>query len=316
MTSNFFNNNDVKKSLNSKQDIHSVDSNKNKLTFEKAFSFRKSNANTGSIIANPSNSNLNNLLTQSHITGNISNNATPLVINNFPPQSQISISINNFNISNYNMNSKKFKKSNNLISNSLNMTPNNLIEVTKSMDSHKISANLIPGIIQSNNNNSSNATLTPNRAASKNKSFVYINDESSPMKQNQIVDKIDKIQCNLQSSKNNTNVFNSGTKLKIVKSEFYPNKEGKLKPCLTKKPNKIETIIDGNNDDSFINELADLLNNVDTKKQPIIHAPQVNELKQEFIPDEDNKIIHVNEVINFNLRRSLTQELTLHNYNR
>jgi hypothetical protein len=294
---NIFNNN-LKKSFNSKLDMQSVDSNKYKLTFEKAFSFRKSNANTASIVPNSSNTNLNTLLTQPQIHGGISNNSNPIVINNFPPQSQISISINNFNISNYNMNTKKFKKSPNQISSSLNITPYSQVDVTKSLESQKFSTNLIPSLSQATNTSNSNTVTTPNRAGTKNKSYVYINDESSPTKSHQVVEKNEKNESNLLAAKNSQNVFNSGTKLKIVKSEFYPNKEAKTK-CPSKKSNKIETIIDGNNDDSFINELADLLNNVDNKRDPVLDA--LSEVKEEFISDVERKVVQVGEVIYFKL---------------
>ncbi len=296
-------NNNLRKSFNSKKDMQNLD-NRSKLTFEKAFSFRKSNVTSpvgsalpSTLISNASNTHLNTILTQSQSLPS----SNPIVINNFPPQSQISISINNFNINNYNLNTKKFKKGNQ-ISTSMNTTPNSLIEATKSIEQKHPSSLTNPMNI--NNINLPNA-LTPKRNSNKNSSFVLIKDESTPAAKNS------QLEVQPKNENQHTNIFNSGGKLKVVKNEFNPGKE-KLKSGSTKKSNKIETIIDGNND-SFINELADLLNGVDQnskQNEPVFEegkhnkeyfndSPNENEYQNENFSSKEEKINDFNEVFSF-----------------
>jgi hypothetical protein len=231
------------------------------------------------INTNPPN-NINYLSTQN----NHNSSHTPIIINNIQSQPQISININNFNINNYNINSNKIKKAANQSIQSMNTTPNN---GAKSSESLKFVTG--PGVTGLNNQHHINGNNSGTHNHVKNEIILKkVNSHLNITKEKDIVskdiqvgDKNDHaLHSNAQHLTANSNPHAStNSKLRIVKGDFNPNQvinntgnvqkiSGvpsplvKSKSIATKKAQKIETIIDGNND-SFINELADLLNNVD-----------------------------------------------------
>ena len=112
------------------------------------------------------------------------------------------------------------------------------------------------------------------------------------------------------SEKNETIVSTNGSslnslsnKLRIVKGDFIPtsnpnihNKLDKSKSIVPKKTQKIETIIDGNND-SFINELADLLNNVDSPVKNKNEDSDNNNIKPEAMNNDNMNVINLDDEI-------------------
>lgn len=260
-----------------------------KLTFENVFNFSKKFS--GPILINNNsllNTNFNTVLTHNNInnsnslgvggTSNIQlptslsplpnlNTPSPIVLNNLSGQPQISININNFNINNYNFNSNKLKKqmplsvppshnSNNNISNNLkNVSVERVKNSTNVSDNYNTSGKKINTIkkVMSNKNLESTAEKISNSNAPGNCNNNVINQINEPSSKLKLVKSGF---SNFNSNLNNNQCSNTRNKTTPKKSESSNNRNSK------KKTGKIETIIDGNND-SFINELADLLNNVE-----------------------------------------------------
>lgn len=216
-------------------------SSNNKLTFDSVFNFKK---NSQPVIINNSlmNNNSNqNGSSMSQGLGPISQNFNNVfsqqqqiqipnssIVLNGNQQPQISININNFNINNYNVNSYKLKKS----------SPVNVGHTANFMDTTPVQIS----------NSSHQITKTFEFLKQSKKIIAQASEKQSDKN-------IEKLPDNIKGTEKSENKFKFSSKI----SEPSPKK---LSISNSKKKNKIQTIIDGNND-SFINELADLLNNVD-----------------------------------------------------
>jgi hypothetical protein len=277
----------------------------NKLTFDNVFNFKQSIISPTIVNQNLDGSgNINNINNSnpSSITNSSSNpninqiqiNNSPLVINNAPSQPQISININNFNIKNYNINSNKVKKNE---SQTINNTPISVLAGNSSTTNLKSSDSNIKLSLSGNSQNKLN--------------FGKINivDENENFGTFGVNNGIGNIIGNCNSMGNSIGIGNSvgngnGNNIVIVNGNVNGNgfgfgnnlssnsslplkfkiakelspKKHKANVSNKKLKNKIETIIDGNND-SFINELADLLNNVEkknTKNEELIEGEHIN----------------------------------------
>jgi hypothetical protein len=276
--------------------VSSTNSN-NKLTFENVFSFN-STKKQNPVKSNPV---LNEILQNKDI-----NNVNMAVMGSIHPhldnmqisgQQHISININNFNINNFNFNSNRLRKnkagdqvtqfpqlnSSTSINNNSNIN-NNL--TVKGYDGLK----LIPN------------NLTPNKEGAR--KLIRVK-EGTPLRNGINLNSL------LNGNNSEINQLNIPTDMARVRSELktrgskitYPNPEAILSrknrklietiksPNSNENNNKIETIIDGNND-SFIDELADLLNNVDNNNKKN-NFSQVEDLhyteENEQVEDTKNK---------------------------